>query len=449
MVGLLGRDRDLVLKKFPMENQDGDSTSNTKKLESMILNMLDVKRQDIEREIADFRASKEKEFSDFEQRLRAADEETVKKECIQHHSQDIKSNLELKNSARLGQEPDSSAGGKTEPGLDFLEEKALTNISSNQDQPTGIVNGNVMSLNASAGKSKNSAAAESHDRELEFQGLFTPSYLPLLDGSNQIQRDWPSKPSLKISIQPKEYRSSLQNSISTFSSSSTFPPSTVTSPNSPPTIRSLSASVPGEQAPLLSRPTSGADAKSACRRSSLRDPKQPRSPKRVLFEIDNVVVSPSTSPEAQQRSIVLQVHMPGIDNVPRGFENEAAGKGKVSHTSESRDENSSAAVVKNRLTLPTANRKLNLPSPSYGSFGMRKIYLQAAEDGSKPVGFDDDLFTFDEDLDLEEVTNSEKSEGSAGSDEEEGTKGEPTASSPHAGSLPIEIKWPARRDGRR
>jgi hypothetical protein len=436
-----------------MENHDGDSTPSTENLETMIQNALDVKKKEIEREIADFKAAKEKEVIILEQRLRAADEETVKQECSQHDSQHKKPNLISENSGRLGQQPDSSAVSRegARPALDFIVEGSLANLS-NQDRPTGIVNVNVDSGSESEGTSNNSGAAESHDRELEFQGLFTPSYLPLLDGSNQIQRGWPSKPSLKISIQTKEYRSSLRNSVSTFSSSATFPPSTFISPSSAPTNRNLSASVPREQAPPHGRATSGADATVACLRSSLRDPKQPRSPKRVLFAIDNTVVSPSTSPESQRRSIAPQIQVPGIDNVPRGFENEAAGKGTLSHIGESWDDSSSTAFVKNRLTLPATNKKSNLypVNPSRGSFGTGNIQLQAGVDGPGWVGFDDDLFAFDEDLNLKEVTNSEKNEGSAGSEEEdEGSKGEPTPSSPHAGSLPIEIKWPTKRNGRR
>lgn len=69
------------------------------------------------------------------------------------------------------------------------------------------------------------------------------------------------------------------------------------------------------------------------------------------------------------------------------------------------------------------------------------------------VGLDDDMFTFDEDLDLdldldEFKSIEEKREGLVSSEEDDerggGKDHDPAAaSSPHAGSLPIEIKWPA------
>ena len=65
------------------------------------------------------------------------------------------------------------------------------------------------------------------------------------------------------------------------------------------------------------------------------------------------------------------------------------------------------------------------------------------------------MFSLDEEMKAEEKTVAEsKLEGKFGRDadadeemEMEGTK-PLTGSSPHAGSLPIEIKWPGRRESR-
>ena len=217
--------------------------------------------------------------------------------------------------------------------------------------------------------------------------------------------------------------------------------------------RTLSASVPREQVLHHDRSSPPSDTSGACLRSSIRDPSQPPSPKRVLFSIDNLVVSPSTSPKAQQRSSAPQIREPGINNVPRGFEKVAAGKSKEQHLGGKWDQDPAAAFATNRSTMATGNGKPNFHATgSYqDSFGIAKPRLRSGEDESTPIGLEDDMFTFDEDLDLEEFKSSEKHESSAGSEEEdddEGSQEEATPSSPHAGSLPIEIKWPARRNRR-
>lgn len=421
-------------------------------METTIVNALDQKRRGIAHEITEFTAMKEKEFIAFEQQLRAAHQNTVNPEYSQQDPRTPNGNTSVEDMGRRG--PDQGSFAVLETSFDSLRERFLANISNHNRQPTKLPNGNVSSANELAQEPPSFGATEIHEREVEFQGLFTPSYLPLLAGSSGTQKDWPSKPSLKISIQPQERTSSLRNSASMSAVSASFPPSAIAASDSPPITRSLSASVPGEQASHHDRPSPPSppsDTSGACLRSSLRDPSQPRSPKRVLFSIDNLVVSPSTSPKAQQRSSAPQIRLPGINNVPRGFENVAAGKSKEPHMGGKWDHDSATAFATNRSTMATGNRKPNVHAAgSYqDSLGMAKPRMRSGEDEFMSIGLEDDMFTFDEDLDLEEFQSSEKNEGSAGSEEDdEGSQGEPTPSSPHAGSLPIEIKWPARRDRR-
>ena len=65
----------------------------------------------------------------------------------------------------------------------------------------------------------------------------------------------------------------------------------------------------------------------------------------------------------------------------------------------------------------------------------------------------DDLFIFDEDIGRrskkkhQETDPEDEYDDNMGVDEKD-SKDSLTASSPHAGSLPIEIKWPGRREDR-
>lgn len=429
------------------------TNDNVEEIQMALMDALDRKRRDIAREIAEFRAMKEKEFIAFEQQLRALEQKVVDREHPRQNAepeQKDKEPVEKVGQVDQGQDSIPVVGAR----LDSLGEKDLADESNQSRQPNDLPNGMAVSGTKPAKWPPAFGAADLHEREVEFHGLFTPSYLPLLDGSIRKQKDWPGKPALKISIVPQGRRSSLRNSATVVSSSSSasFPPSTISSSNSPITTRHFSTSAPREQAsPQQGRRSSSSDPSIARLRSSLRNPTQPRSPKRVLFSIDNRVVSPSTSPEAQKRNSASKSRASGMENVPRAFENVVAGKSKEPQVGGSWDSSSATAATANRSTMSTANRKpiVYMASPYRISSGMTKPRPRNGGDEFVSVGLEDDLFTFDEDLDLEEFKSIEKPEGSAGSEEEdEGSKDEPTASSPHAGSLPIEIKWPTTRRDR-
>lgn len=92
-----------------------------------------------------------------------------------------------------------------------------------------------------------------------------------------------------------------------------------------------------------------------------------------------------------------------------------------------------------KLSHPAAHIGRPSTSPSLGADGFEHI---RAED-------DDDLFAFDEDIRYRDEDQETQEEKDGEEDIEESAKVEllPT-SSPHAGSLPIEIKWPGRKDPR-
>ena len=448
--------------QLPMDLLGMKTFHNLEDMHLAVVEALDRKRIDIAREIAEFRAMKDKEFIAFEQQLRAAEKKLVDQEHSQKKKEPEQTGTRTleKPEGVLDQGQDSIA--VVEAGLDTRGARHLADGSNQVHQPKDLPNGTAASGTQQAKWPTSLGAAESHEREVEFHGLFIPSYLPLLDGSTRKQKDWPGKPILKLSMLPQGRRTSLRNSA-TVSSPASFPPSTIFSSKSPPKSRQFSTSAPREQASRQGRRSSSSDLSPTRLRSSLRNPTQPRSPKRVLFSINNLVVSPSTSPEVEKRSTpVSKFQLPGIDNVPRGAEIVVAGKSKEPQLGGgSWDAGSAIGSATNRSTVPA----LAVRNPIVYTSGpyqnpsdiIKSRPRKGAGDEFVSVGLDDDLFTFDEDLnldlDLDEFKSIEEiPEGSAGSEEDEGGSKDvdPTAaSSPHAGSLPIEIKWPAtttRRD---
>ena len=423
----------------------------------MIANALDRKRRDIEREIAEFTAMKEMEFIAFEKQLRAADMKTGDLEiALQKEKSDRDNVKSLEGVERIDTGPGLIAGVRR--SLDFLRQNSLVDISNQDRQHINLSNGNAVGGNEPTVKPSSLGATESHEREKEFQGLFTPSFLPLLDGSSRKHKDWPNEPSRNLSIQPRASRLSLRLSAP-MPSSASFPPSVTISSNSPPTTRSLSSSVPREAVSDHDQSASRSDVSAGCLRSSLRDPTQPRSPKRVLFSLDNVVVSPSTSPMAQKKTAASQDGVSGTDDGPEVFETGATVQRKEeSLNGGSWDTRSTAASTKQPSTVPAASKTSNAYTASsyQGSSGtgISTPHARNEADDSVSASLDeDDLFRFDEDLDREEGQKPEEIENSVASEDDEASKEDPPPSttspgSPHAGSLPIEIKWPARRDRR-
>ena len=279
-----------------------------------------------------------------------------------------------------------------------------------------------------------------HERELEFKGLFTPTYLPLL---NAPRRN--SSPRVEEAGQVSEDKTAAtetEQSTANFSSSSTFPNSHISSSPSPPHTRPFSASVPRQ--PSHRRRTSSRSDISISLRSSLRDPNQTRSPKRVLFSLDNDVVSPSTSPIVQRSKPDGEAHL--VQRVSQPFGNFGpAAVGNFGDNSPDTVQSNTAPVVTSSTKGGTIGSDIHIPS-STRLLEIHDTSPTTGGDDFERIDADDELFTFDEDMNSVEaiVESKHNSEDDWGTDDGERI-GEPmTASSPHAGSLPIEIKWPQR-----
>ncbi|KAI9876862.1 MAG: hypothetical protein M1830_005449 [Pleopsidium flavum] len=312
--------------------------------------------------------------------------------------------------------------------------------------------------------------ALTHERELEFQGLFTPNFLPLLDsGGGDSASTIPNIEPQLLSSKSESHGSTPPNEVKRATTQSTIPlQSTSKHPTSP-----LRLSLPINTNALAStnspRLSSSIPAKatslSTSLHSSLRSPtsKKPRSPKRVHFEIDNVVVPPSSTPptKAPTSSTVYLMPWPkeptppkeeslnpkhskhgSMDGGKENFTKEQQVIGGERRTSEEphddpapiqhhgkpSDDSDLAAAKQNADDEPTA----------------AAIVAGAAETaGEEP----EQMFPFDEDLaDEEESEQHDADDDGTSSVHSSGSSMK--LGSPNASSLPIDIIYPPKIDPR-
>lgn len=415
--------------------------------EHQMTEVLDRKRRQIDQEIAEFKAEKEHEYRVFERQFGGKCKENGVQDALQ--SQHKRGRSKQKNAAAesglmqkeeanyVQRESDDRKTCQKGPGSEAEDLKTTFRSNSSPggsptspDRPTQVL----------------------HERETEFQGLFTPSYLPLVGDAPADEEN-----RCKGLLQPPPFDSghlsaARHNGSAMFSSSAetVHPPMT-----SPPLLpaRPLSSSVPPEKPSHHRSDSSRSDSSIASLRSSLRDPRQPRSPKRVLFSIDDTLVSPSTSPIAQRSKSAMPTEPADPVDAISGFE-----KLKVMRNHNGND----LAFTR----LPSNDVGLSsLSAPANGSVASSSMFGRAAESNiSKPSpsagGVDDfeyresdDLFTFDEEMGWAGNKNHHETDPEDEYDEDvkvddKKSDDPPTAGSPHAGSLPIEIKWPGRRESR-
>lgn len=404
--------------------------------ETWIRDELNGKRAQIAREIEDFKAEKERELAAFEQSLRGrgsvnSSEYSTSFEAKfrnEKREESWGSNYSVDGNSVINIEPDS----------------VRTNAIKNLSRSTKFLSNGRESQHSSPDSLLSNSPRE---RELEFHGLFTPHYLPLLDVSPHSSKPRTTTKYSEDLQLPRDSSSNL--------SPATFPTSTNGNNTSLPYLRHFSASVPGELG--LRRLSFRSDNSVGKRRSSLRDPKQPRSAKHVLFSINDVVLSPSTSP-ILSRSIAAPEGR-NVDSLSSNkLANMAISKNKGVETW---DKGLSALLKSDYKNTPFtaisqySHTLYDLPTLSSSTL----LNLNNEEDNFVPK-YDtdgDDLFAFDEETNLSDDDdddirlggNAAAGSGSAsgcGSDEEDGKDPDMAVGSPGAGSLPIEIKWPGRRD---
>ncbi|KAL8644665.1 MAG: hypothetical protein Q9210_007141 [Variospora velana] len=478
---------------MPPFSKSMDSSSLDRHLssgeEAQLAEALELRWKQIDREIAEFTADKEKEFRKFEKRLRSEKRDTERQKILQCEREVEKANIKRRGS-KDQRSAQAEAGGDEWKTADVVFKDTKFN-------GVRFAGATEIPQESNAGlkrrKARDGAAAEgqpAHEREVEFQGLFTPIYLPLLGGrrkdtaeeeeeeADQVDTSHHDSTRLPVTAAKSVEKPATPNTAAPISGSA-------------PLIRThshhLSSSDP-RNISMPKRPSSSrSDTSISSRRSSLRDPKQPRSPKRVLFSIDNIVVSPSTSPVTQRRVSSASKQSDGLDIVSKldvsdsrsGSSSRRADDGGTFdpyawRQQQQQQQHPSTQSTKSTFTnIPTPNTNnstVNKPpfhpaaqiglgltrtSPSMGGDGFEHVRGEEADD---LFAFDENLRYRDRSLDADDDDDDDNDDGleeggipdegeeleSGGAKEELQTSG----SSPHVGSLPIEIRWPVRRDVR-
>lgn len=428
--------------------------------EAQLAEALELRRKQIDREIAEFTAEKENEFRKFEKRLRSEKRDLERQKILQCEREVDKANQKRRRSSdqlRACSISQSSGTRKKELGTRGTRSEGVR-FSEATEIPLDL---DQLQPNQDGNNSKKGGVPQHqqpfHERELEFQGLFTPSYLPLLNGQHQNLQDGIAQATSSETKQPSRPKQTTLPSEPALLRTQTQVSGSA--PTTPTASRYLSSSDPRKMSMAERRSSSRSDTSVSSLRSSIRDKKQVRSPKRVLFSIDNVVVSPSTSPTIQRKMDALgkdgdsdrdidlapQVGAASMTKagVDEGFHPSALRRGPSGHSGRTTLTNAPTTTgghtsSGSKLQHPAA--QIWSTSPSMGGDGFEHV----------GGGEDDDLFAFDEDVSYreKESRDDEDMDEETKDDElENGNNGLPT-SSPHAGSLPIEIKWPGRKDPR-
>lgn len=248
----------------------------------------------------------------------------------------------------------------------------------------------------------------------------------------------------------KDLAAARRGAQSLLSSSAEYRRSGLISPPATP-ARPLSSSVPAEHAHDQRRLSSKSDGSIDGLRSSLKNSKEPKSPKRVQFSIDDTVVSPSTSPIAKRVGVPAPGDGPNQPKTSMGFDKFEVLKGqREGKTSDNGSpggggETSSQALAW-AFNYGPDDHPCEFEGPRYDTL----VSPTSAEEPFDILDHDEDVFEFDEDIGMKGSAttrniNEEPIDDNEAEPERGGTRPSLTGSSPHAGSLPIEIKWGGRR----
>ena len=415
--------------------------------------VLERKKRELESEVVAFKNRKEDEYRAFErQYMREACGSVGQSKDIVGASKQEQGDLFLGQHGVLHPQQGRGIAEAEDKAHQHIENSRTFRRSHTGTQDTALRAGFEGSEGQKERQKGSVSKAQLHERELEFQGLFTPSFLPLLDSKgNEIHASAGVDSSNGESPTPQSSSNSRalpSNNGATdanpeFSSSASILDTNYTSSLSPPHIRFLSASVPRESTHQR-RSSSKSNLSIASLRSSIRDPKQPRSPKRVLFSLGDKLVSPSTSPLIQRAN--------GESRTPIPNSNTA-----LSQTTPGNSRNSNSAwdifpwskqasdvTSVHGTPLPISDTTTPFEQPGRAT---DRSPLTGGDD-FESIDADEELFAFDEDVAGRKLNfkgeNNSSIHVESDEDEDEDSSEMILGSSPHAGSLPIEIKWPTR-----
>jgi len=345
---------------------------------------LHKKRQSLDHEIEQYKALKDEEYRRFESELRKLiRNQVVNEEATKGLNNGVKP---LSPTQAENNEP----GGRRNRGETMLgrlrsEENINAQKRENNDQPQ-----------VPAKSPEPVPDTPSHDREIEFQGLFTPRYLPLLEDSNRYSKKKTTPSFSPPSETPRDSPNGRGESTPPLSSSATLPMTRFSPLRSPLQSPKFSNSAPRPRLKDLRRTSSRSDTSLSSLRSSLKQPKSPRSSKHVLFAIDNNVLSPSSSPVLERSGKIPPISPSGLTDI-------LASAGKVPNGTAKRA--SAKSTVKDeqdpqRSSVPEATS--SFPSSPVKSYHhLVEPAIIASTDGTadfENISPDEEtLFSFDED----------------------------------------------------
>ncbi|KKY20801.1 hypothetical protein UCRPC4_g04073 [Phaeomoniella chlamydospora] len=248
-----------------------------------ILEALDRKRKQLDEEISQFKAQKEKEFKEFESELRRRRKAGVgpsgqkRPDPTAHGTSSVSGAHAPAGNGLMKNDTGSEKISDTELG-ECLDKRIINNpLSLNPPSPS------LLPLSSSTAKSQprksptapvGSLTPPAYERENDFHGLFIPAYLPLLDSRHESA--------------PKEMPFEKSNKLTNETSNSKPPPIP-----KPTKRNSLNLDSKGTPSPSI-RPSS---LPSALRRTS-SDGRTHKTTKHVTFRLaDYTVVEPASSYE--------------------------------------------------------------------------------------------------------------------------------------------------------
>ena len=412
-----------------------DSPVLSHKPKTEILEALSRKRKELDEEIEIYKAKKDEEYKTYEHQIL---DHLEGHDPITHKSNGILVGDNGSNRHKHEDHPKPEDEGNV-----LMKEEGLANQNPETTSQECI---KEQDRNAPVRKTAinfSEAEAQRVDRELELHGLFTPAFLPLLEDSNRHSRY--NHKSIASTSSNHRSAASMPSSLST---SLTLPSTTYDPLNSPtePEAR-LPSSAPR---PSFSnrRSSSRSDTSpGASLRSSLRQPKSPqqtpRERKHVLFSIDNIVMSPSSSPVAHRSKQTSPgaaeepIETPAINATPSLVKKDFTPPSSFSNLS---------------IQMPQAPSSSKPPSPASSLRNYHQLIepnvttpveeLEKAD--FEPISMDDDpMFAFeDEHLPRDEIDDGFEDEVMQEMEVEDDSVN--TQGPAHVGSLPIDIKLPSR-----
>ena len=390
-----------------------------------------TKREEIEEEIRNFRAQKETEYKQYEEQLR----------------QRRGANRGAGEKGADAPAPHTEQSGQERPRPRV--QRRISNEERRSNRPP-----------RTARQALNQAFSMSSEEARDFEGVFTPEYLGLID-----VKDKKHGKSSGFTHDRSDQKTQLSSSVTL------HPPLIFPWSSSPTQSFKVSSSAPEHHSPVKTHHRSdSANSTLSVQslRSSMKDPKTPKSPKRVLFSIEDGVVSPSTSPSLNRKDRAASA---GEGNAPESLLSFAKRTSREKKKKNRRKERGDGDRGRRRddpeglegLGL-TENRGFSpleqeVSTTALPSLQVPDAHTNETTTAGKPSPSDefepvispdgDDMFAFDEDLTARSAPKSPEIKDELELEEEADVTSskalDELGTSPHAGSLPIEIKWPERR----